>query len=94
MENLYKVTDETGRNFLYIRAEKEENAMQSFQSRYSGYTPKTCQKIEKPIHAVYFSDSPYDPAYFSGTKTDATKAARLYIRQWKLDAKIDRIETL
>ena len=43
---------------------------------------------------VYFSDAPGSPATFKGTKADALKAARLYIRQWQLDAVIDRIEAV
>ena len=41
---------------------------------------------------VYFSDAPGSPATFKGTKAEALKGAKLYIRQWQLDAIIDKIE--
>ena len=42
---------------------------------------------------VYFSDAPGTPAKFRcNTKAEATKSARLYIKQWNLDAVIERIE--
>ena len=41
---------------------------------------------------VYFTDAPGSPAVFEGTKANALKAARLYIKQWQLEARIDRIE--
>lgn len=45
------------------------------------------------IYSVYFTDNPYSAAKFKGkTKKEVEKAARLYIRQWQLEAKIDRIE--
>ena len=47
----------------------------------------------KKIYDVYFTDNPYSAAKFQAeTKREVEKAARLYIRQWQLDAKIDRIE--
>ena len=46
----------------------------------------------KKIYDVYFTDNPYSAAKFQAeTKREVEKAARLYIRQWQLDAKIDRI---
>ena len=42
---------------------------------------------------VYFSDAPGTPAKFRcNTKAEATKSARLYIKQWDLNATIERIE--
>ena len=42
---------------------------------------------------VYFSDAPGTPARIRRkTKAEATKNARLYIKQWNLDATIERIE--
>ena len=42
---------------------------------------------------VYFSDAPGIPAKFRcKTKAEATKSARLYIKQWDLGATIERIE--
>jgi len=43
---------------------------------------------------VYFTDAPSDAAKFKGTRAEVEKAARLYIKQWNLDAKIDRIEKI
>lgn len=44
-------------------------------------------------YKIYFSDHPYEPltGTFSSI-TAARKAARLYIKQWKLDAKIINVE--
>lgn len=44
-------------------------------------------------YKIYLSDAPYDPikGQFSSI-TAARKAARLYIKQWKLNAKILSIE--
>ena len=45
------------------------------------------------VYNVYFSDAPGTPAKFKcNTKAEATKSARLYIKQWNLDATIERIE--
>ncbi len=46
-------------------------------------------------YAIYLSDFPGEPLKVrSNSKADARKAARLYIRQWKLDAAILKIEEL
>jgi hypothetical protein len=41
---------------------------------------------------VYFSDDPFEPATFRGTKAAAIAAAKLYIKQWQLDATIIKME--
>jgi hypothetical protein len=46
------------------------------------------------IWNVYFTDSYYDHAVMKGTKTQIIKSAKLYIRQWQLDAKLERIEAV
>ena len=49
-------------------------------------------KNEK-VYNVFFTDHPTQAATFSApNKREAEKLARLYIRQWGLDAKIDRVE--
>ncbi len=46
-------------------------------------------------YAIYLSDFPGEPLKGRfNSKADARKAARLYIRQWKLDAAISKIEEL
>lgn len=45
------------------------------------------------IYNVYFTDYPYQAMQVKARSiTEAIKAGRLYIRQWQLDADIDRIE--
>lgn len=49
--------------------------------------------IRMKTYKIYLSDHPYEP--LTGTfpsVTAARKAARLYIKQWKLDAKIINVE--
>ena len=76
----------------YIRANNLDEAKRIFDE--NSYNPAVeFQPTEETIHAVYFSDNLNDPAYFKGTKAQARKGGNLYIRQWNLDAKIDRIET-
>ena len=89
---LWRVTD--GKNKTeYIRANNLDEAKEIFDNR--NYNPAIeFQPTDEKIHAVYFTDAPGDPAYFKGTKTEARRGARQYIRQWQLDAVIDRIETL
>lgn len=44
---------------------------------------------------VYFTDHPYDPSVCEAVSLkDAVKKAQEYIRVWKLDAVIDRIEQM
>lgn len=76
----------------YIRAGSLDEAKAVFDA--SHYRPGVeFQEIDHAIHAVYFTDG-CDPAYFKGTVADARKGGNLYIRQWQLDAKIDRIVTI
>lgn len=46
-------------------------------------------------YAIYLSDAPYDPikGQFK-SKAEARKAARLYIKQWNLDATVLSIEEI
>jgi hypothetical protein len=78
----------------YIRADSLDEAKAIFDTKYSYLNPSVeFQPVTDTIHAVYFSDNPYDPAYFKGTKEAAKRGAKQYIRQWNLDATISRIET-
>ncbi len=77
----------------YIRANSLDEAKEIFDAR--NYNPAIeFQPTDETIHAVYFTDSPNDPAYFKGTRTEAVKGGNLYIRQWGLNASIDRVITL
>lgn len=75
----------------YIRANSLDEAKAIFDKRHLG-TAVEFQPTEEKIWAVYFTDNPYEPAYFKGTKAEVEKGARLYIRQWQLEASVDRIE--
>ena len=88
---IWKVSD--GKyNKEYIRAGSLDEAKTIFDSTH--YSPGVeFQVIDHAVHAVYFSDGT-EPAYFKGTVTDARRGGNLYIRQWGLDAKIDRIITI
>lgn len=45
------------------------------------------------VYNVYFTDAPNDPVKVRcANKTQARAEGRLYIKQWNLKAKIDRIE--
>ena len=45
------------------------------------------------IYNVYFTDYPWQAMKVKAANmTEARKLGRLYIRQWQLDADIDRIE--
>ena len=55
--------------------------------------PKKTTEPAGRIYHVYFTDNPYQAMTVKArTKREAEKAGRLYIRQWQLDATIDRIE--
>jgi hypothetical protein len=98
------VTASTGRNVWrvsdgkhttdYIRAGSLDEANAIFNGKHHFTSASEAQVVDHPIHAVFFTDNPFSPAFFKGTKTDAQRGARLYIRQWGLDASIDRIETI
>jgi hypothetical protein len=89
---LWRVSDEKYKT-RFIRAENLNEAKRIFDA--DSYTSAvTIEPTEEIIQAVYFTDNPNDPAYFKGTKAKARKGGNLYIRQWQLDAKIDRIETM
>ena len=77
----------------YIRANTLDEAGKIFNARNNNPAIEF-QPTDEKIQAVYFTDSPTEAAYFKGSKTEARKGANLYIRQWQLDAKIDRIETV
>ena len=54
---------------------------------------QTMKQDSKRIYNVYFTDHPTQAATIqAANKREAEKLARQYIRQWGLDAKIDRIE--
>jgi hypothetical protein len=77
----------------YIRANNLDEAKAIFDNR--NYNPAVeFQVTDETIYAVYFTDNPSSPAYFKGTKAEAIKGGKLYIRQWGLDASIDRVETM
>jgi len=77
----------------YIRANNLDDAKRIFDA--NSYNPAVIfQPTEETIQAAYFTDNLNDPSYFKGNKTEARKGGNLYIRQWNLDAKIDRIETV
>jgi hypothetical protein len=76
----------------YIRADSLDEAQAIFEQKHLDHAVEF-QVEDSPIQAIYFTDNP-SPAYFKGNKQDARKAGRLYIRQWNLDATIDRIETI
>lgn len=87
---VYRVTND-GREAAYIRAESAPAAMAEYNEKH--YKPATAAEpvqVDGNIYAVYFTDSG-EPAYFKGTKADATRGARLYIKQWQLRAEIDKI---
>ena len=46
------------------------------------------------IWHVYLTDNLYDYLVLKGTKTQIIKSAKLYIKQWDLDAKLERIEAV
>ena len=86
---LWRVSDGKYRTD-FIRADNLDEAKKIFDNTYSEKSVEF-QVMDKPIFAVYFSDG-CNPAFFKGTKAEATKSAKLYIRQWQLDATIERIE--
>jgi len=77
----------------YIRAESLDEAKEIYSERHKWNHADTFQPVEdkEKIFAVYFSDEPGSPAFFRGALTKVKAAAHLYIRQWQLDAVIDRI---
>jgi len=77
----------------YIRANNLDQAKTIFDERNNSSSVEF-QPTNETVQAVYFTDNLSDPAYFKGNKTEVRKAANLYIKQWQLDAKIDRIETI
>jgi hypothetical protein len=89
---LWRVTDRKYKT-EYIRANNLDEAKAIFDKR--NYNPGVeFEPIDETIQAVYFSDNLFDPAFFRGTKAQARKGGNLYIKQWGLDAVIDRIETM
>ena len=52
------------------------------------------KSMNEPAQAVYFTDDPKAPLFIVGTKKEAMKAARGYLKEVGVKAKIDRIETL
>jgi len=96
MTRVYKVSNGITGFFQtdYIRAENMDEAKKIFDAKYPhGDKALAFQSVDHPVQAVYFSDSTY-PAFFKGSKTDARNGGNLYIRQWQLDAKIEKIETI
>ncbi len=89
---LWRVSDNKYKT-EYIRANTLDEAKQIFNVRNTNPAVEF-QPTDETIQAVYFSDYPNDPAFFEGTKTEARKKGNLYIRQWQLKAKIDRIITM
>jgi hypothetical protein len=90
--NLWRVKDGKYKT-EYIRANSMDEAKVIFDAR--NYNPAVeFQITEDKIQAVYFTDNPSSPAYFKGTVIEAKKGGNLYIRQWQLNASIDRIETI
>lgn len=88
--NVWRVSD--GKyTTRYIRANSLDEAKSIYESENKWNKPTEFQVTDEKICAVYFSDCPGSPAYFKGTKTVVMKSARLYIRQWQLDATIERI---
>ena len=87
---LWRVTnnDHTG----YIRAESLDKAGEEFYAKY-GEKGTEFQIIYYRVSAVYFPGNPY-PAYFKGTKKEATAVAKLYIKQWRLDETIASIQEI
>ena len=79
-----------------IRAESMDDANDIYNERHPGKHATMFQPFEDGVHvyAVYFTDNPRQPAFFKGTLTEVNAAARLYIRQWQLDATIARIEEI
>ena len=54
---------------------------------------QTMKKDNKRFYNAYFTDHPTQAVTIqAANKKEAEKAARQYIRQWGLDAKIDRVE--
>lgn len=79
----------------YISAATEEEARNIFSAKHHGRDPDSLEPTTiNRIHAIYFSDNPSEAAWFVGTKSEALKAARLYIRQWDLNSTVTRIETI
>ena len=74
----------------YIRATSLDTAAELFLAKYK-HKAEEFQVIDNKVFRVLFSDVPYDPAYFYGTKKEALARARLYIRQWQLNATISSI---
>ena len=66
---LWRVSDGKSKT-EYIRANSIDDAKMIFDAK--NYNPAIeFQPTDEKIHAVYFSDNPYDPAYFKGSKTNA-----------------------
>lgn len=89
---LWRVTD--GKYTTdYIRANNLDEAKRIFDAKHYNAAVEF-QPTDETIQAVYFTDNPFDPAFFKGSITQARKCANQYIRQWQLDAQIDRIVTM
>ena len=83
---LWKVKNSKTKQTEYVRADSVDTAKAAAEK--IGLTGDVFQPIDCRIFAVDFSDYPKHYVFFSGTKADAMRAARLYIRQWQLDAHI------
>lgn len=90
---LWKVNDGERMITDYVRANNLDEAGRIYKEKHNRPAVEF-QPTDETIQAVYFTDSPLYPAYFKGTKAAAKKSGNLYIRQWNLEARIDRIETL
>lgn len=90
---LWRVTDGERMITDYIRSNNMDEAGGIFKEKHNRSAVEF-QPTDEKIQAVYFTDAPSYPAFFKGTKTEARKSGNLYIRQWQLNAQIDRIETI
>ena len=92
---IWKVSDSSTKigGVDFIRADSLDEAREIYCGRHHYNYPdifQPCEDNEK-IFAVYLSDSPGSPAFFKGTKAEVKRSANLYIRQWQLDAVVDKI---
>jgi uncharacterized Fe-S cluster-containing MiaB family protein len=61
----------------YIRENNLNEAKKIFDEKNHNSAVEF-QSIDETIQAVYFTDNPFDLAYFKGTKAEARKSGNLY----------------
>ena len=76
----------------YIRAASIDDAQKEFLKRHKDKAVEF-QGVDHKVFKVILSDSP-SPIFFKGTRQEALAGARLYIKQWKLDATISSVQEI